>query len=217
MPHSTYYDSNHKEIPSVTQILKVLNKKGLMEWSNMLGFKRINYNKFLNGKALLGTLLHDRISCYFSEKEYVPYIDESIESNVDKLFQNFIAWVNENQIHCLMSEKQFTNENYGGTLDFYGTIEGTKTALIDFKTSKKIYATQLLQLGGYLNLIESCDKKMHDSIDLCQIVAIREDKVLITSKTMDEMKVYKEAFTAVYKIYSIWDSILKNEWGESVL
>ena len=43
MAHLPYYNSKAHEIPSVTQIISLLNKKGLMDWSNWLGLQRIKY------------------------------------------------------------------------------------------------------------------------------------------------------------------------------
>ena len=57
-----------------------------MDWSNWLGFKRIKYKEFLNEKALLGTIVHNKIESDIKGVEYTPYIDEITEREADKRF-----------------------------------------------------------------------------------------------------------------------------------
>ena len=43
--HSTYINNNDIEVPSVTTILKVLNKPHIVNWANSLGWKKQSYKK----------------------------------------------------------------------------------------------------------------------------------------------------------------------------
>ena len=63
--HTQYYNSKHEEVPSVTTVLKILYKEGLLEWSNYIGKKGIDYTKFMEEKANLGTAVHEWLwSCH---------------------------------------------------------------------------------------------------------------------------------------------------------
>ena len=48
MPHKPYYDDNGNELPSVTQVIKLLNHKGLIQWANYIGMRHISYNDYIN-------------------------------------------------------------------------------------------------------------------------------------------------------------------------
>ena len=38
--HNVYCNKDDKEVPSVTTILKIINKPSLMYWANGMGFRR---------------------------------------------------------------------------------------------------------------------------------------------------------------------------------
>ena len=50
--HVKYYNGNGVEVPSCTNVVKLLNKPELIGWANYMGFKRINTSKFLFIKKL---------------------------------------------------------------------------------------------------------------------------------------------------------------------
>jgi hypothetical protein len=213
-PH-TYLNSKNEEIPSVTHILSIMNKAGISTWANALGFKRISLRKFLDEKALIGTLVHERIENHFQNTEPKPFFDASTENEVNRRMVIFNVWEKEAQPKVIWEEKEFTNERYGGKIDLLCKMYGDKTVLLDFKTSKKVHASQFLQLGGYLNLIKENDPDTYNSIDLCQIVAI-SDRVHQEVRSIKEMQVYMEAFELCYQLYTAWDSILRSQWNESL-
>ena len=45
--HSTYINKKEVEVPSVTTIIKLLNKPFIAKWANSLGWKRQSYDKVL--------------------------------------------------------------------------------------------------------------------------------------------------------------------------
>ena len=45
--HSTYMNEEEVEVPSVTTIMKILNKPFIAKWANSLGWKRQSYDKVL--------------------------------------------------------------------------------------------------------------------------------------------------------------------------
>jgi hypothetical protein len=214
-PH-TYLNSKNEEIPSVTHIISIMNKKGINSWANMLGFKRISLRKFLDEKAIIGTLVHEKIENYFQKTEPKPFFDASIDKEVNKRLDLFKLWANEAQPEVIWEEKEFTNERYGGKIDLLARMyENEKIVLIDFKTSKSVHASQFLQLGGYLNLIQYNEPEMYERIELCQIVAIN-DKIHHGIRTKKEMLAYQEAFEDCYNLYIHWDKILKDHWNDSL-
>jgi len=65
-------------------------------------------------------------------------------------FQAFLRWVSVNKFELYETEVPLVSEehNYGGTLDCLGEVNG-KYCLLDWKTSKSLYADYLLQLAAY--------------------------------------------------------------------
>ena len=112
MAHLPYYNSKAHEIPSVTQIISLLNKKGLMDWSNWLGFQRIKYRAFLDEKALLGTLVHNKIECDINQTHYSPHIDYKLEREADVRFNYYLQWKRDCKVEPKYSELRLHNERY---------------------------------------------------------------------------------------------------------
>ena len=217
MAHKEYYDSKGNEIPSVTQILKVLNKPAVIEWANYLGFHKINYKQLLDEKADIGTYVHERIEKYFNKKdpkEEKEILDLKIKKQVDSLFDLFLDWEKSIKPIPIEIESSYTNSRFGGTIDCILEIN-KEIVLIDFKTSKKPYPSHFLQLGGYLILIEDNNKELYDKIAYVQIISLGKG-LKIETKFIDEMIKYKEAFKSVFDIYLYWKNILKEDWNEFI-
>lgn len=209
-----FFNDEGQEIPSITQILSIINKKGLLKWANYLGFKRIDCDKYLNEKAMIGTLLHDRISKFLNGEEYKPHISMEIEKTVKTLFDYFMQWYEISNMKLIYSEKMYNNNKYGGIVDLLCEING-EVYLIDFKTSKRIHGSQLLQLAGYLTLIETEEPELYDKIRHCQILSFTPKNIISESRTIKEMEDYKSIFKNSYILFSEYDKILRREWNDT--
>ena len=215
VPH-TYTNSEGQEIPSVTHIISIIKKKNITSWANYLGFKHISVKNFINDKAILGSLVHERIECFFQGTEAKPYFDQRTSNEVNKRFEIFKTWYECAKPVPIWQEKEFTNNRYGGKLDLLCKMYDDKIVLLDFKTSKAVRSSHFLQLGGYLNLIQDCEPEMYKKIDLCQIVAITDRKVIQEVRPIELMKKYQDAFNDAYELYVKWDKILREEWNDSL-
>ena len=212
----TYINANGDEVPSVTHILSMIKKKETLKWSNFLGFKHISVEKFINHRAMIGTLLHKKIECYYSGTAYDPHPSPGIEQEVNLLFNNFVEWDKMNNPNILASEMQLIGLKYGGTLDLLCEMYDHKICLVDFKTSKSIHAAQFMQLGGYLNLLKETKPEVYKKIDICQIVSITQAKVNIKMKGIKDMKKYQRGFENSYILYNDYNTILEEDWDDSM-
>lgn len=214
MAHLPYYNSKAHEIPSVTHIISLLNKKGLMDWSNWLGFQRIKYRAFLDEKALLGTLVHNKIECDICNTHYSPHIDYKLEREADVRFNYYLQWKRDCHVEPKYSELRLHNERYGGTIDFIGIVNGELT-LGDFKTSKKPHFTHFMQLAAYLNLIQFKEPEIYDKLTNCRIICFtgKSDVPIISkSKRVEEMVEYRMAFEKLYEAFIILNRISIEDW-----
>lgn len=217
MAHQSYYNHDNKEIPSVTQILKIINKSGIVEWANILGFYKIKYKPFLDEKATIGTYVHERIERYFNgkdPKENEKIFDVDIEKKVNERYNIFLIWNKGCDPKPIKIEESYNNNRYGGTVDAILEING-EVVLVDFKTSKKPYSIYFLQLGGYLNLIKELDKELYDKIAYVQVITFGKG-LLIETKYKENMHKYEDCFEFLYNLYIKWKNILETEWNETI-
>lgn len=206
--HSTYINNNNIEVPSVTTILKVLNKPHIANWANSLGWKRQSYKKVLEEKANLGTLVHEVCHEYLFNEGInfnIPTKDLSFIKNNLNSFKSFLE---EHNLNPIWGERSFSAETYGGTIDLYCELEGKKT-IIDFKTSKKFYSSHFIQLGAYIQLLES----NNIYVEQVGILIIHENdwdlKLIDRSNMNDYINLFNNLVNVFYMIYD-----LNDEWHD---
>ena len=132
------YRLNDRIIPSVTQVL------GLLDTSYEF------VEPILLAKAAeFGTEVHKACEAYDNK--------ETVVTNnrlVDVYLDNYIKFLNENDVHVVLNEHLVYSEiyQYAGTLDRVFRINN-KNWLCDIKTSKNYSKTMGLQLNAYAQAI----------------------------------------------------------------
>lgn len=207
--HSTYINKYKEEVPSVTTILKVLNKPGLVNWANSLGWKRQSYKKVLEEKAEHGTYVHELFYEYmFKEGKQFDISQPGMLENIKIYLNNFKKFLEDYGIKPIWGEKSFTTNTYGGTVDLLCEIDG-KLTILDFKTSKKFYSSHFIQLGAYIQLLDY--NGIH--VEQVGIVQVSDNEIKLMIKQRDEMDIYVELFNNLANtFYIIYD--LNEEWGD---
>jgi len=132
--------------PSVTELLKILDKPALLNWANKQGLLGIDISiarkKWLND----GTSIHSQIENYLLNG--VPFLDSSTQA----VFENFI----ENK-EVIAVEKQIETDWFTGRIDFKFKMDGF-VYVSDWKSNQRgIYIENKLQLVAY-GMAEPCDK-----------------------------------------------------------
>lgn len=207
--HSTYINKEEKEVPSVTTILKVLNKPSIAKWANFLGWKRQSYEKVLDDRAREGTIVHEL--CHEVLFKEGAKFDTSTPERLDftrKHLSTFNDFLNTYDLIPEWGEKSFSSNKFGGTVDLYCTLNGKKT-ILDFKTSKSFYSTQFIQLGAYIELLEESNY----DVEQVAILRIKEDLWDIKIIEREEMVQYMDIFNKMTELfYLIYD--LNLEWKD---
>ena len=207
--HSTYINKNDIEVPSVTTIIKLLNKPFIAKWANSLGWKRQSYDKVLEESANKGTFVHEVLNAYIfrqgkkfnlSNPEVMNFLYETID-----IFKDFEK---ANDFKPVWGEKSFSLEKFGGTVDLYCNLNGLDT-IIDFKTSKRFYSSHFIQLGAYIQLLEANDY----NVDQVGILRIRDGYSELKLMQRDEMEKYIELFNKLTDMFYIVYELNK-EWGD---
>jgi hypothetical protein len=211
--HIEYYNKDNIEVPSVTTILKILNKPLIFKWANILGFKRQKIEDVLETTSYIGTLVHGAIQSYFMKMEFIFIQHRMIGKSTLKLYlDKFFDWKNLHDIKVEFMEKSFVTDKYGGTIDFYGFYDDKRT-ILDFKTSKKFYSTMFLQLAAYCILLEERDYL----VEQVGIIIINDKgykEKIISRKKLNK---YIEVFKSLLDLFHKWFDLNEEEGWESIL
>lgn len=212
--HTIYRNSKNEEVPSATTLLKILNKPSLVQWANYLGFKRLRVDDVLEEYAELGTLIHLLISSYLN-KDMIVYIPQSnIPNNVVfSYFAKFKKWYSKHDVEPIYLEQSFSSDKFGGTVDFYGKIDGYYT-ILDFKTSKKIRLSMMIQLALYCILLEQHGCTV-DRVGILLVNPDYEDEKYISRKELDPYIEFALQLVDIFHSYYYLNEY--NNWNEYIL
>ena len=160
--HPPYRLQDGTIVPSVTTVLKVLDKgEGMQYWAWDLGQQGLDYREFRDSAARVGTLAHYLIACHLKREapEYQPLAVHPDETDrAEKCFAKYLAWEKGNPLTPVMIETPLVSElfKYGGTPDLLAGMDDG-FVLIDFKTGGRIYEDYFCQLAAYRKLLEEQD------------------------------------------------------------
>ena len=217
--HCKYYNSDNKEIPSVTTVLKVLNKPALCFWANSLGFKGKSYKKELDRTAKVGTLVHSYIESNMKKEIFIDIkkafeLDEKSREEVLFSYSAFKLWHNvyKDKMEILHSEYKLVSEayDYGGTIDLIANIEG-ENYIVDFKTSSKVYPSMFLQLAAYANMAKENGIKI-DRVAILQL-GKSSGKFCFTTMPVKKLETYFNIFVYLLLVYRGWGDLNKKDWN----
>ena len=149
--HTPYHLKDGTRVPSVTTALGELSKPALIPWAWGLGIKGLDYRTFRDELADVGSLAHRMILCHI--KDETLSTDDFTPNQVslaENCFLKYLEWERQHKVEPIAVEEPMVSElwKYGGTPDFYGTIDGLLTVM-DFKTGKAIYEDYWYQIGAY--------------------------------------------------------------------
>ena len=173
--HTVYKTTDGVRVPSVTTILKVLDKSNyLVPWANKLGMEGIDAMKYRDEKARVGTLAHEMILSHFNKRE--PNLYDFSQREIDQAENSFLKaleWEKRHTINTILVEAHLVSEvnRFGGTIDLYADIDG-KLELIDWKTGNGIYPEFWFQLAGYGLLLD----QQGQEVEARRIVNIGRDE-----------------------------------------
>lgn len=167
--HQKYYTKDGTHVVGVTTVLGELSKSVLLRWAAKLereGVEMCTKNgtpipqKYFHeikrdDAADIGTVSHFISECWLNKRnpELEGFEDEFIEKAILS-FEKFKAFWQSNRFRLAASEVQLVSETgkYGGTIDIVAFNEQENYVLMDLKTSKDFYSSQLYQLAAYSSL-----------------------------------------------------------------
>jgi hypothetical protein len=157
MPTSKY-ELNGVRVPGTTTIISASlgwNKGALMWWAHQEGLAGRDYRETQKDAADAGTLAHAMVEAYIHGTPMdVPPTTDRDQARLAKLaYDAFREWFDHSRIDLVETEMPLVSREhrFGGTPDAVGRIKG-QLCLLDWKTSKGIYAEYLIQLAAYEHL-----------------------------------------------------------------
>lgn len=151
--------------PSVTELIKLLDKPALMYWANKQGLAGIDIKterkKWLND----GTSMHSQVEEYVKNK--TPFLNKEHQENFDRF-----AFDKE----ILFLEKKIETDYFTGRIDI-AYKQNDKVFIGDFKNNQtSLYFENKLQLVSY-SMAEQCDSFAIISMPSFEIIPVPiEDK-----------------------------------------
>lgn len=183
------------------------NKRPLMLWAHRMGREGVPLDKTRDDAANVGTHIHDRIEALIHGLTDPPYPDtfkaEDIERS-DRGFVSFQRWYETCGLVFIATEGCGVDEQYqvGFTFDAIAFDPKTgKYVLVDWKSSKGIYADHLIQVVAYMALADRLFKQYGIEINFQSVYILRVDKntdcYQVAELPVRELKPAWEAFLAL--------------------
>jgi len=193
--HQVYTLSSGEIVPSVTTIIGLLNKPQLIEWAWKMGVGGQDIHKIKNSTADAGSLAHQMILDFLKlQRTDTSEYSKDIIDLAENSFLSFLEWQKHKTIEPILIEASLVSEKYkyGGTLDFYGKIDGILT-LADWKTGSGIYDSYVYQLSAYRNLLIENGYENPERVMIVRINREENERFeeLVKKNTDTEFEIFK--------------------------
>ena len=201
--HTQYRMKNGDKVPGVTTVLGVLAKPALIHWAWDLGIQQIDYRKYRDTLADIGTLAHYMVQCDLSgeKPDLATYSPEQIDLAENALIK-FYEWRRENTVEPVLIEAALVSElGFGGTIDLLALVNGILT-LVDFKTSKAIYPEMITQLAAYHYLLGEHGYKPK-AVRILRIGRREDEGFEEQRRTPKELSAHWKLFKHCLEIYNL--------------
>lgn len=200
----TQYRVGNRRVPSVTTICALLDKPALKYWANKIGLQGYELDAFVDPLADVGTLAHRMIHDYLlgratDSSEFPEPVIKSAEWSV----LSFLAWEGEHLLEPFELELVLVSPThmYGGTVDYYGRVDGQLT-LIDFKSGSAIYDDHAIQVAAYRELLRENGREV-ESVRVLNIPRAENERFDEWELSEDELAAAWEIFLSLRRVYDL--------------
>jgi len=210
MPAIIYKNKNGDRIPSQSAIGNQWGEGaiGLQYWYWDKGRKGLGFNEM--PEANIGTIAHNMIDCDAKNKP-INLENHPIEHVIKakQCFENWEEWKKQVNFKSIETEISLVSEEhqFGGTIDCICEINN-KLSILDVKTGKDIYASQVVQITCYAHLWEENMPK-HPLIGGYHIVRTGKEIASFTHAWYAEFPMAWEVFLHLRKLYDLAKEINK--------
>ena len=205
-----WYNEKYTKVPDLELVNKVLNVDSIEEWQKVLCEARLAHSKKKTDAGSIGTDVHAEIEKLVKASMQnatgrIPQgkVDMIEDPKVKSIVEKFVAWVEENQVTFLESEKRLYSKKYwyAGTTDLLYMKDGKKY-IGDIKTSSAIYPEMFMQMAGYQIALE---ENGEEDIFGSTIIRCGKDGSFEVQDGFDDGK-SKRGFLAALELYRVLNS-----------
>lgn len=208
--HTVYKLADGTKVPGATTVLGIMDKPALIHWAWKLGTEGVDYRKYRDSAADIGTLAHYMIECDLQDVK--PDLNEWSKDEIDLAENCLISWYEWRKVHDIkpiFCEQPLVSEIYkfGGTIDCYAIVDGIYT-ILDFKTGSGIYETHIYQVCGYAELL----REHGHEVEAVRILNIpRKESEEFTEKTVTNLGPGWDVFKNCLDLYYALKAFGKGE------
>lgn len=209
-----------KALPSVTWIVSVYPKLGLLKLRDELGAEETDLLKKLGGER--GTKVHEAITAAIEGNEVRvdskftnpnTGIPEELTAEEVGCVMSFVSWRNAVKPKFLVWDRNVYSEKYGfaGTLDAIAEIDG-ELVLIDFKTSKVIGTDYEMQVSAYREAIVSGENPvMEGGREIKMAILQLGTKALKTNPQEYRWRPVENCFDLFLATRKVWENVYETQ------
>ncbi len=190
----------NEKLASVSTVLGIVNKPGLVNWAVGLAKQGVDHIEERDKAAELGTSLHKAIQSYLEEEIISP---AGLGMITLGQLTRWIEWYKDSGITITATEKMVYHPvfKYAGTLDALGRDNDGKLVVLDWK-SGGLWPEMALQLAAYGKALQLHGMEVSPS-DVPQVrgvlVGLKEQPVEV--KEVDDMDKAFGMFQSTLNLY----------------
>ncbi len=209
--------SESERLDNALPMLMKIKEMGVDEYIKLLDKAYAAHNKKLNKAAKDGKDLHAELERFVTNRMLAEKGSAVDTTEYDEQIQPFIEWSNANVKKFLASEAHCYSEKYwvGGIMDAVAILNDGSYVIIDFKSSKEAYDTQVWQIGGYHiqiaenGLFDRDGNKIFDLGDneISQHIVVPFGAEVVEPAISKTVDLNQRAFLAALELYKIKEGI----------
>jgi len=200
-----FYEIEGKNYPSVTTVLNIRKKDGLVEWRKNVGEEVANYE--MRRAASRGKATHTLVEQYL--KGETPSERGVLPLGLFKLLKPYVDQINN--VHCLETIMYSHKLTIAGQVDCIAEYNG-KLSVIDFKTANKErnegwIDNYFLQTTAYAIMYEEIFGKPIEQI----VILIAGEDGSVSCFKKDKKEFIEPLGEAIQNFYKYYQEINKNK------
>lgn len=162
------YEAGRGLVPSVTEVLRVLEKRYLDSWRHRVG--NLEADKVMRDAQVFGTRIHSIAEHVARDRKFKPLGDDTELQPFTDAIRDFL---NMHIMDVLDTELEIASESqgFGGKLDLYGQMYDGSYVVVDWKTSAQLTREMGLQTAGYGLLLKERGYRVNKRI----VVRVKKD------------------------------------------
>ena len=185
-------------VPGVSTIVgRFGNAGGLIHWAWENGYNGLTLDEARIKACTIGSTAHALVEAHAKglDKPDISALPEEIKEGAEVSYANYLDWADRYKFEAIDSEIKLSSSDYlfGGRRDISGIVDG-KRALIEIKTSNKLYEKDLLQAAAYCHLQK--ENNPDDPFEVVVMLRISKESTVFATvnHTVDSLAPAWDAF-----------------------